>query len=229
MREWFSSYELAGLPGLPQKANSIARKAKEKHWKSRRRSGVQGTAYEFHYTNFPLETQAHLGLIQARLTPSSSVSELMVQEPSSEYQTENLILIPEFEGKNEKSCIYLPISYISKFVFSASNLRVWMVNTDSMQPIISSMERVLLDTAFSFDKELYSGIYLAEVKAGKNLVRLEYCIQKEGYYLKYDNSNCNNEFIKLDEFYDKVTLLGKVVCVLFRPVSFWSASIVEKK
>lgn len=47
-KEWFSTTELIGIGGLPTTVQGINQRAKREEWMSRKRSGVQGKAVEYH-------------------------------------------------------------------------------------------------------------------------------------------------------------------------------------
>jgi putative transposase len=59
MKQWYSAFELAGLPGLPALSNNITRKAKAEKWQSRQRTG-RGGGKEYAYNSLPKPTQAAL-------------------------------------------------------------------------------------------------------------------------------------------------------------------------
>ena len=59
MKEWYSSKELMGLPGLPSTQQRITEKAKREGWKKRARAG-KGGGWEYHYTSLPAAAQAQL-------------------------------------------------------------------------------------------------------------------------------------------------------------------------
>ncbi len=67
MREWFSSKELAGLPGVPTTPQNITSRAKREGWKSQPRK-ARGGGSEYHISSLPLETQAEL-LVSSPDTP----------------------------------------------------------------------------------------------------------------------------------------------------------------
>lgn len=60
MKEWFSTSELAGLPGLPKTERAILLKAEKNSWKSQPKS--KGKGNEFHFSCLPVETQQHLSI-----------------------------------------------------------------------------------------------------------------------------------------------------------------------
>jgi putative transposase len=59
MKQWYSAFELAGLPDLPALPNNVARKAKAEKWQSRQRTG-RGGGKEYAYNSLPKPTQAAL-------------------------------------------------------------------------------------------------------------------------------------------------------------------------
>jgi Mu transposase, C-terminal/Mu DNA-binding domain len=59
MKQWYSAFELAGLPDLPALPNNIARKAKAERWQSRQRTG-RGGGREYAYNSLPQTAQTAL-------------------------------------------------------------------------------------------------------------------------------------------------------------------------
>jgi putative transposase len=59
MKQWYSAFELVGLPDLPALPNNITRKAKAEKWQSRQRTG-RGGGKEYAYNSLPKPTQAAL-------------------------------------------------------------------------------------------------------------------------------------------------------------------------
>jgi putative transposase len=59
LKQWYSAFELAGLPDLPALPNNVARKAKAEKWRSRQRTG-RGGGKEYAYNSLPEATQAAL-------------------------------------------------------------------------------------------------------------------------------------------------------------------------
>jgi Mu DNA-binding domain len=59
MKQWYSAFELAGLPDLPALPNNITRKAKAQKWQSRQRMG-RGGGQEYAYNSLPETTQTAL-------------------------------------------------------------------------------------------------------------------------------------------------------------------------
>ncbi|RKS84717.1 Mu DNA-binding protein [Orbus hercynius] len=57
---WYSSKELTEIDGLPSTIQGINRKARVEGWKSRKRSGVQGKAIEYHFDSLPDFVKSHL-------------------------------------------------------------------------------------------------------------------------------------------------------------------------
>jgi len=59
MNEWFTSAELAGLPGLPGTQQNVKAKAKRENWQSRKRAG-RGGGQEYHISSLPPDARAAL-------------------------------------------------------------------------------------------------------------------------------------------------------------------------
>lgn len=57
---WYSSKELSAIDGLPSTMQGVNRKARVEGWKSRKRSGVQGKAIEYHIDTLPDFVKSHL-------------------------------------------------------------------------------------------------------------------------------------------------------------------------
>jgi putative transposase len=72
MTEWFTSTQLAGLPGLPTTDRAVRIKANKEHWESRAREVGKGVEYRI--TSLPTETRAHLAK-QAAATIADQVSD----------------------------------------------------------------------------------------------------------------------------------------------------------
>ncbi|MBX4133933.1 putative DNA-binding transcriptional regulator [Frischella sp. Ac48] len=53
IKQWFSSKDLIMFDGLPSTPQGINRKARVEGWKSRKRSGIQGKAIEYHIDSLP--------------------------------------------------------------------------------------------------------------------------------------------------------------------------------
>ncbi|RTF83065.1 transposase [Serratia marcescens] len=52
-KKWFSARELMGKAGLPSTPQGVNLMARREGWVSRRRSGVQGKALEYHIDSLP--------------------------------------------------------------------------------------------------------------------------------------------------------------------------------
>ncbi|GAA5114131.1 DNA-binding protein [Orbus sasakiae] len=61
---WYSSKELTAIEGLPSTMQGINRKARVEGWKSRKRSGVQGKAIEYHIDSLPDFVKSYLIHVQ---------------------------------------------------------------------------------------------------------------------------------------------------------------------
>lgn len=61
-KEWFSTSELTGVGGLPGTTQGINQKARRERWQSRKRSGVQGKAVEYHIDSLPEQARTVLGV-----------------------------------------------------------------------------------------------------------------------------------------------------------------------
>lgn len=65
---WYSSKELVSIEGLPSTIQGVNRKARMECWKSRKRTGVQGKAIEYHIDSLP--DVVKLNLTHAREYPA---------------------------------------------------------------------------------------------------------------------------------------------------------------
>lgn len=95
-REWYSSSELAGLPGLPNTDRAIRIRADKCAWKSQPKA--KGKGLEYHITSLPAETQAHL----TQSTPQTA-AELVVAEVSASIKREEQRLADKKRVVAEKS------------------------------------------------------------------------------------------------------------------------------
>lgn len=59
MKEWFKTTELLDIDGMPNSRQAITRKASRNNWLRRKASG-QGSAYEYHISNFHEDVQKYL-------------------------------------------------------------------------------------------------------------------------------------------------------------------------
>lgn len=59
-KTWYSSKELATVDGLPSTMQGVNRKARVEGWKSRKRSGIQGKAIEYHIDTLPDFVKSYL-------------------------------------------------------------------------------------------------------------------------------------------------------------------------
>lgn len=71
MKEWFTTTELAGLPGLPSTDRNVRARAKREQWQSRPRA-ASGGGREYHISSLPAETRAALLLREKRRTAAAS-------------------------------------------------------------------------------------------------------------------------------------------------------------
>lgn len=66
---WYSSKELALIDGLPSTMQGVNRKARVEGWKSRKRSGIQGKAIEYHIDTLPDFVKYYLTHVQEPSIP----------------------------------------------------------------------------------------------------------------------------------------------------------------
>lgn len=69
MKEWMTSSELAGLPGLPGTDRAIQIRGKRDGWQSRARK-ARGGGREYHISSLPEQTRAHLAAQHINSSPS---------------------------------------------------------------------------------------------------------------------------------------------------------------
>lgn len=81
-KEWYSSTELAGLPGLPKTERAILIKAQKLAWASQPK--CKGKGLEYHISSLPAETVQHLA--QAQQAPTSA--QLVVAEVEASIKRE---------------------------------------------------------------------------------------------------------------------------------------------
>lgn len=64
-KKWFSAEELMGKAGLPSTPQGVNLMARREGWVSRRRSGVQGKALEYHIDSLPFGANSLSALREA--------------------------------------------------------------------------------------------------------------------------------------------------------------------
>lgn len=64
-KKWFSARELMGKAGLPSTPQGVNLMARREGWVSRRRSGVQGKALEYHIDSLPFGARSLSALREA--------------------------------------------------------------------------------------------------------------------------------------------------------------------
>lgn len=117
MREWYSSTELAGLPGLPATDRAIRIRAEKDAWKSQPKS--KGKGLEYHISNLPAETQSHLiG------NAPKSVAELVVAETEASIRREEQRLSEQKRAVAEKSLSELAALAPEKRLIAEAKLAV---------------------------------------------------------------------------------------------------------
>ncbi len=82
-KEWYSSNELGGLPGMPNAATNVTRKAKKLGWEIQQVQGVKGVTFEYHISDFPLETKVALGhsaKLFENVMPPSTIEQTEIRE-----------------------------------------------------------------------------------------------------------------------------------------------------
>ena len=60
MKEWYSAYELAGLPGLPKSKSGVIRKASTNGWHHKSNKGKGGEKRLYAFSSLPKQTRDHL-------------------------------------------------------------------------------------------------------------------------------------------------------------------------
>jgi putative transposase len=96
MKQWYSAFELAGLPDLPALPNNITRKAKAEKWQSRQRTG-RGGGREYAYNSLPQTTQAALihssvdRIVDVNIEPSIGSQKVRPQVPQIKPTSEQRI------------------------------------------------------------------------------------------------------------------------------------------
>lgn len=86
MRDWYTSQELAGLPGLPGSVPGIRKLAVRLSWEFRKRTGSK--AIEYPFTCLPTETQAALMAESvAAIEPPKTATEVMLATKANPAQS----------------------------------------------------------------------------------------------------------------------------------------------
>lgn len=72
-KEWFSSSELITVDGLPSTVQGINQKARREQWLTRKRTGVQGKAVEYHIDSLPSKAKNYLQVLENSVRYESSI------------------------------------------------------------------------------------------------------------------------------------------------------------
>lgn len=89
MREWYTTAELAGLPGLPQTGQGVRDRANRENWKSQDHKG-KGGGKEYHIDSLPQQTREYL----TRQAVAQAAAEVAAKAIETTPDTD-LIEIPE--------------------------------------------------------------------------------------------------------------------------------------
>mgnify|MGYP001809805689 CR=1 FL=1 len=101
VKAWFSSAELAGLPGLPGSARGVQLRAKREGWKSRPRKG-RGGGSEYHLDVLTVEARVALGIERMHGTSDrSAVADAKASQARSEAARKRAALqvVAELKGQ----------------------------------------------------------------------------------------------------------------------------------
>lgn len=82
MRNWYTTQELAGLPGLPGTVPGVRKVAVRLEWECRKR--LASKAIEYPFTCLPPETQSALlaKAVSEVEAPKESVSSALIEKPN---------------------------------------------------------------------------------------------------------------------------------------------------
>lgn len=80
-KEWFTSAELAGLPGLPSTDRNVRTKAQKEQWKSQKRTKGKGS--EYHISSLPIEARSYLQKVMvSKLAKSDKATQEGIKDVS---------------------------------------------------------------------------------------------------------------------------------------------------
>ena len=214
-KEWYSSNELEGLPGMPNAATNVTRKAKKLGWKIQQVQGVKGVTFEYHISDFPLETKVALGHSVAHEVKSNVVIP----------ELNNLVQIPQYNVKasaggglvateeNIIGQISVGKDWIFKQRLTNLNLALIEVSGDSMEPTLSDGDLAMISLTKPSNGDIVEGVHIFSIDGEVRIKRLEKDLSKRGYHLRSDNQLFGNAYIEESELH-RLNIIGKLQKVL---------------
>ncbi|SMB82467.1 Predicted transcriptional regulator [Pasteurella testudinis DSM 23072] len=206
-KEWFLAKDLAGIAGLPQLATNVTRKAKIENWKKRKSSkGIQGGAFEYHYSSLPFKTQIFLGFSIADDTATQDRNFTYIECISPEQQTsaKNYAFRTDWIEKNRLT-----------IVVQNDRLKMFKMPDDGMEKTIYNGDIVLL-SIFQYQsvyglkciEGLKDGLYLVNINSQQTIRRLQFDVQG-GIFINCDNLLYNSLYLAPEKITTEL-IQGKV-------------------
>lgn len=214
-KEWYTTQELVGLPGMPTTIGGVNYKAKTDNWEKRKPEGVKGRAFEYHMRGFPPETQSALtrAVTQVKETKVADCKTKMVPVPLYEvYASAGSGSVVEAEPTS--SVIELQSDYLISQGISPVGLSAVPVKGDSMEPTLFDGDIVVIKKPLEPILVL-EGIYLIRIGSELFIKRIQY--NKFEAYMQVDSDNkFYRRFTIKNEDLNEIKILGEAVILLGR-------------
>lgn len=171
IQEWYELKDLLGVGGLATTVQGITKKAKNEGWERRRKEGVKGKVFEYHYTSLPLSVQAQLGFMpQAPARPKNGLNLLKDYDELVQVPCFNTFASAGFGAINDEpdapdDHIALSAQWLYKRGLPRHHLCFIYARGDSMWPTIHNGDLILINRASIQPKDGY--IYV--IRTGEQL------------------------------------------------------------
>ena len=224
MKEWFTSNELAGLPGMSKYASNVTRKAKSQGWRYRQIEGLKGVNYEYHVNSLPKETLAALDIKLSLGDNSGTKNESTSNSLSTSRYDSIDIALYEIKGKTWNKAVIstrftLPLVFLSPSLstLDKDDLFALQVADSTMQPTLSIAEFILAKKVKRKDV-VENGIYVIETTNGIAIRRLKPNLAGSKIRVCCDSEKFDDEELSLVDFNQSVKTIAKCLFSLAKPI-----------
>ncbi|CAK1788062.1 putative phage repressor [Vibrio crassostreae] len=205
MREWFLSTEIIAVDGTPNTTNGINQKARNNNWLKRKAEG-NGRSMEYHLSNFGPEVRKLL--IETYITDEVEKNQLLEKfenlMPSNAYGLKPLSEFGEWaklpvydvhaaagagalvQSEYQIGVFSLPVELLLEYGLKPEFSSVIFVDGDSMEPILSDGDRLLVDIR-ERQHPVANGVYVIRIDEAVYVKRLQWDIENGVYKIISDN------------------------------------------
>lgn len=210
MQEWFSVQEILNFNSvdLPKTDKGVVKKAARENWLKRRRKGVRGRTFEYHYSFLPESIQLELGF---------EIKERTNKE--LETLADDFALIPLYDiqanaGMGAYVDNEIPMNTLAfhrdwirnNIHVSPESLSVITVRGDSMSGVLEDKDIILINHQ---DTNPYDGIYVLKIN-GELFVKRVQRLPENIIRVKSANPEYENFDVKLNEN-NEIKIIGRVL------------------